>query len=305
MRKSKGIFRVQAGLLIGLLMVSLIPVEAVGAAATTPPRTETESILISPVSKRYSIEAGEARNDSLEVVNDGQNEYLFTMYARPYSVSNEDYEPDFTSKNQNADVYRWVQFEQSSFTIKPGETKIVKYTIRVPSSATPGGHYGVIFAETQPDDIASGIAVKRKKRIGSIIYATVKGDISLSGSLKSTSVPFFQSIPPLTSARRIENSGNTDFVVTSNMKVMDAFGSEKFKSVAEHTVLPQTTRNIVSEWPNASWLGFYKVELNTKYLDTNKTTTNYVLMVPLWVYLTLGLLIGVRILYALARRKRS
>jgi hypothetical protein len=303
-RESKGrIFRVQLGLIAGLLACLSIP--TVAAFAASPSDAVIESIVMSPVSKHYEINAGASTSDTFKIINDGRVGYDFVVYARPYSVSSESYQPDFISKPQNADAYKWVQFDKPSYHIEPGQTIEVPYTVRVPKGSTPGGHYGVLFAETQPSGDTQGNVVKRTKRVGAILYMTVKGDVRTGGTLKSVDVPFFQFNRPLTTAQRVKNNGNVDFTATTNMGVYDIFGGEKFKTAREYPVLPSTTRRAAVEWPNASWIGFYRVELTTSFLDTKSSSTHYVLLVPLWVYLTLALLIGARVLYAVARRKKN
>ena len=298
--------RISTGLLAALLVVSSgIAVSPKTSAAQANDSDLIESILITPVSKRYELKTGTTKTDSVKVFNDGKQDYNFIVYARPYSVSNEAYEPDFVSRPQNADAYKWVQFEKASYFIKAGKSTDVNYTIRVPEGATPGGHYGVLFAETQPSESVSGNAVKRKKRVGAITYVNVEGDIRRSGSVKDMSVPPFQFTPPLKVGQRINNSGNTDFTVDSQVKVFDIFGQQKYNATKQHVVLPGTTRDIRMDWSSPSWIALYRVESSVKFLDTDRMTTSYVLLVPAWVYATLAVLIAGRILYAMANRKKS
>lgn len=294
--------KMRVGLLAGLLVCSLLPQSAL---AVQSDELVQESILMSPVAKRYALDAGSTKRDSIKVVNDGKVAYDFVVYTRPYSVNDESYVPDFTSKAQNADAYKWVQFEKTSYQLEPGKSVDVPYTLRVPDDATPGGHYGVLFAETQPSSSQQGNAVLRKKRVGAILYATVNGDVTTSGRIDDTSVSFFQFNAPLTATQRVTNNGNTDFLVDTTMTVSDVFGGKKFSRERDVPVLPKTTREIRSEWPDSAWIGLYKVELHSKFLDTDKSSTHYVLMVPLWVYMTLGLLIGVRVLYEVSLRRRK
>lgn len=296
--------RIQAGLIAGLLGFSFL-VSSTHAAETTgvPP----ESILISPVSKHYDIKAGGETADKLTVINDGKSAFDFVTYARPYSVHDESYVPDFVADTQNSDAYRWIQFEKSSYHVEPGQTVEVNYTMRVPANATPGGHYGVLFAETGASgDVSGGSGVKRKKRVGAILYVTVEGDVTLKGSVKDFTAPFFQLKPPLSVFYRVANTGNTDFTVSSVLKVSDVFGRKKFEAQKDYSVLPNSTRKISLEWQRASWLGLYRVEMTAKFLDTNKKFTQYVLLVPLWMYLLIISLIAGRIGYALllARRRK-
>lgn len=291
------------GLLIGLAVLSLPVMPA--AAVDGNEQSAVESILMSPANKQYEVKAGESVTDKLRVVNDGQVAYDFSVYARPYSVNDESYVPDFTSEAQNADAYKWINFETTSFRLEPGAFVEVPYTIRVPKNATPGGHYGVLFAETQPSADQSGQSVVRKKRVGSILYATVDGDVTLSGKSEGTSIPFFQFNAPLTITERVSNSGNTDFIVKTTVEAADIFGGVKYRGQRESAVLPSTTRNVVSSWQNPSWIGLYKISYTSNFLDTKQSSTHLVLLVPVWVYATLGILIGARVLYVAAQRKKK
>lgn len=304
MALSTKIHRIKLGLLAGLVGVLLIPQTtlAVDDSSTEP---ATESILLSPSFKRYSLDAGETKQDSFDVVNSGQSAFSFVVYARPYSVSNVSYEPDFVTGSKNADAYKWVQFDQPSYEIKPGQTVEVKYTLRVPANATPGGHYGVLFAETQPTGTTEGTAIVRKKRVGSILYATVKGNVTTSGKQIGVDVPFFQFSAPLKIRNTVDNAGNTDFTVSSSVRVSDVLGTLKYKSDKEVAVLPGQPREINNDWQNPAWIGLYKVEQVSKFLDSTKSSSNYVLIVPAWVYLTLVVLIVGRLLYALQTRRRK
>jgi hypothetical protein len=295
-------FRVQLGLLAGLLacFLTTLPV-----AAASPTDQIVEGILLSPVSKHYSVKSGTSRTDTFKVINDGKTAFDFVVYARPYSVNDESYQPDFVSNAQNADAYKWVQFDQPSYHVDSGQSVDVKYTLRVPANATPGGHYGVLFAETQANEQTAGNVVKRTKRVGAILYVTVEGTVTTSGKIEGSDVPFFQFGAPLKIRERVSNHGNTDFMVTTDTRVSDIFGGLKYKAEKEAAVLPQTTRSIVNDWVNPAWIGVYKVEQHAKFLDTERTTSSYVLLIPIWVYLTLGILIGGRILYAMVRRRKK
>ena len=63
---------------------------------------------------------------------------------------NSSYEGDFDSKSSTSDAYQWVTFEKTEYHLEPGQRVEVPYRVSVPNDAASGGHYGVIFAETQP-----------------------------------------------------------------------------------------------------------------------------------------------------------
>ena len=305
-QKFRGINAQKVGLAVGLLFVVFAVSSPASAAVDNTSSSDRESITLSPASKKYKLKPGTVKNDVLTVINDGTSKYTFITYARPYSVNDESYAPDFTNDANNADAYKWVQFDNASYEIQPGEMIEIGYTIRVPKDATPGGHYGVMFAETQTQGTVEGTGVERKKRVGSILYMTVDGDVKLKGSLRSTDVPLFQTSPPLKISQRVENTGNTDFSVTSSVQVSGLFGGVKHKAESSYSVLPGTTRNFSLDWQNPAWMGVYKVEVNTALLDSKEKSTHYVLLIPAWVYIVFAVLIGARVAYgyALSRRKR-
>ncbi len=285
--------RIAAGLFSGLLLFAGLSAAAVHAVDTNV----GERITLSPVEKHYKLSAGEVKTDFVKIINDGTEPYTFTVYARPYFVKTEDYTPDFTSEAPNADVYQWIQFEKSSYRLRPGKSVEVPYTIRVPNDTAPGGHYGVIFAETQPQGESEGNAVVRKKRVGAIVYATVKGTFKTEGSAETANIPFFQTRPPLSTSQRITNSGNSDFDAVSTINVYDAFGGKKYQETKTFTILPDTVRKLQMNWENAAWFGLYRAEVTTKYLNKTMTETGYVLMAPIWVYAVVVLALGARVWY--------
>ena len=293
--------RIITGLLAGLLLMGGLMPPATASAAESVDR-----ITLSPVAKHYLFKPGEAKKDSFNVINDGDSAYDFSVYARPYSVgsTDEDYSPNFTAQPPNADVYQWVQFDKSQYHLKPGDSVEVKYTIRVPQNASPGGHYGVLFVETMPPANDKENSIMRRKRLGLIVYATVKGTFKTDSSSQPISIPFFQLKPPVSASQTIANTGNGDFTVTGTMNVYDAFGTRKYQVTKDYTILPDSIRKMPFEWSSAPWFGLYKVQLTTKYLHHIDTKTSYVLLAPLWTYLVLGIIIIARILYALSQRKK-
>ena len=288
----------------GILFITISLALAGSAFVTTASAVDAveseprESLTLSPVNKKYNVDAGKTIEDSLTIINDGQTAYDFIVYARPYTIksgvdgkNDESYEADFTKTTDNTDVYQWVQFKQAKYHLKAGESTKVDYTVRVPANARSGGHYGVIFAESQPAGEANGNSVLRNKRVGSILYTTVNGENTQKGSVLGTDIPFWQLQPPLQVTTRIKNDGNTDFADTINYRVKDVFGNVKYEAKAEWALLPQTIRKVKLEWDKAAWLGIYKVEVDHNYLDSSESSSGYVLILPRYILVVFALLL--------------
>jgi len=296
------LFRRTAITVFAVVAVSLLLMSQSTVQAADP----VESITLSPTSKTYKVEAGQTFDDTLTVLNDGQTAYDFTVYTAPYSVTSGSYDPSFTSTAANADAYTWVQFKQTTWHAEPRETLKIPYTVHVKSNASPGGHYGVIFAEVQPSG-ADGSTLARKKRVGSIIYATVNGDVHLSGATLGTNISWFQSKAPLTVITSIQNTGNSDFTARVTYRASDIFGSVKYTMQSDYVVLPSTTRDITVGWADAPWFGLYKLSVTTAFLDQKSAAETYVLIMPIWLILLVGVAVvggGIYAIWQWSRRTR-
>lgn len=293
---------IQAGL-FAVLLLAVALLMSMAAIAQEAEENPEESITMSPVSTKLNVDAGGTKIGEVTVLNSGSTTFDFIVYTRPYSVTSESYEPNFEKTLPNADAYQWIQFEQTSYTLESRESVKIPFTVRVPEGAAPGGHYGVIFAETQPQGI-EGSGVARKKRVGSIVYATVAGAFTSGGEIASIDTPFWQTSAPLTSTARVTNTGNSDFETITEYKVSDIFGRVKYDETKSSPVLPQTTRALNAEWANPSWIGLYKTELKVSFLDKEQTDNSYVLIAPRWAALVLLVLIIGGAVYAVLRRRR-
>lgn len=273
------------------------------AAAVIPSARaiEGESIVLSPASNRLTIDAGKTRKGTLKVINDGTVAYDFVVYASPYSVSNGAYVPNYEEKKQNTDLYTWITFEKKEYTLNPGQNVNVPYTITVPSDAAPGGHYGVIFAETQADESNGQIA--RKKRVGSIVYSTVNGDYITAGKQLSTQIDWLQLGGPVAASVTVENTGNVDYIMSDLFEVKSVLGGVTYSKKSEHIVLPKTTRDIAMSWDNGPIMGLYNVKVETKVLDKITTKRTWVLLMPMWI-LVLSVLAITGIIYWAVRARR-
>lgn len=274
------------------------------ARAATPQEGERESIAVSPVSKLYKLDAGTTRNDEITVINGGSTTYTFKVYTSPYSVTGAEYTPDFFTNRTNTDIKSWVKFAQTTYRLEAGKSVSVPYSIVVPTDATPGGHYAVIFAETQPTGGAAETnSVERRKRIGTLVYATVNGTYEIGGRFNGIRTPGLQFKPPLKSELNVENTGNTDFAVDTVFAVSDLFGSRKFTDTKQYRLLPKTERKIELAWSQSPGFGVYEVTVSAKFLDQETTRTSYVLMAPIAFYMVFVVGLFVLVIYFVQKRR--
>lgn len=289
----------------GIALIAMLSfVLFVTSASAQGNADEQERITLSPSSESFTVDAGTVRQGTMKIINDGDVNYDFNVYARPYSVNDEKYDPNFTEPKPNTNIYKWVQFEQATYHVEAGESVDVKYTIRVPENAVPGGHYGVLFAETKERELGS-TGVARQKRVGKLIYATVNGEYKTGGQLSGFILPFWQTRAPLQSSVRVSNTGNADFRVKSLTEAKDLFGRTKFTYKGDPIVLPQTIRLVEMNWEKSPSFGIFKVNQKIEFLDQKHENNGYVLIAPRWFpMLFIGIILA-GVAYAILSRRTS
>lgn len=286
-----------------LAMIAVVIMTA-GVASAQGAELNEERITLSPSSTTLKLDAGQTARGSMKITNNGDVAYGFNVYARPYAVTNERYDPDFTNQTANTSVYKWVQFDQTAYQINPGETIEVTYAIRVPTNAAPGGHYGVLFAETNERGL-EGTGVARKKRVGNLLYVTVNGAYKTSGELQEFILPFWQYRAPVESSARIKNTGNVDFKAKVNTTAKDLFGRTKFVYNGDPIVLPDTTRLAEMKWEKAPAFGLFNVRQTVEFLGQKHESGGFVLIAPRWFPVALILILVATGAYALYRKRHG
>jgi hypothetical protein len=302
MRLTRGIHRILVGGLAALAVVTaaVAPV----AAQSAQSGQKVERIALSPASNSLKIDAGKSADGTFEVINTGDIAFDFKVYASPYGVQGESYTPDFSGKFPNSDAYKWVTLGETEGSLQPGAKKSISYTLNVPTSAAPGGHYGVIFAETKAKSVDQ-TGISRQKRVGHILFTTVNGSIQQGGSVASFELPSWQGGLPIASKVRVKNTGNVNFDTKVSTVFKDVFGRTKYKYTGEGAVLPDTTRLFDMSWQHGPNFGLFNVTQSATFLGQENVHKGMVLVAPRWFLILAVLIILSGVGYAVLRwRKR-
>lgn len=263
-----------------------------------------ERITLSPASEELTLQAGTKKSGKITVINDGDVDYTFKAYVAPFSVDGEDYNPNFTIVNERTRASQWITLYKQSASLAAGKRTVIDYVVDVPDNAAPGGHYAVLFAETQPSGDSANIA--RKKRVGTLLYMAVDGEMQRSGSLESLTTSLWQTKAPVTSDIRIKNDGNVHFTANVNAHYTNIFGRQQFQLKKETRIMPGTTRRVPVNWQDAPYFGIFKTGGDIAYLDTTEELpSKYIILLP---YPILAGVLGAVVLlvvYGIVKRKRS
>lgn len=275
-------------------------------------------ITMSPTSIKLALDPGDNYSGQFKVINSGKTDFDFNVYAKPYKISNSNYDSDFESSNERTQINRWVKFDQTKFSLKAGEDLDINFKVDVPKDVPAGGQYAAIFAETtEPNKDGAANNLEVKKRVGVLLYAKVNGDTREGGELKDFKSNSFLISSPIKSTWSVSNSGNTDFMVKHETLIEDKFSDTKYSRSNEAIVLPDTTRDFTEIWNDESkqegeekppTFGLYNVKTTIKFLDKTEVKEQTVLLIPMFVLVILIVIllaiIG-GIIYAVKKKSAS
>lgn len=260
-------------------------------------------LTISPTSADVKLKPGESYKGEMLVINQGELDVSYKVYATPYSVSGEEYKPYFTPVKGAVDITKWFTFGTTGSHLKIGSQDTIPYTVTVPKGTGAGSYFATIFAETEDKGNAGVIT---RKRVGMVVYLRVLGDAIEKGSISSWSVPWVQEAP-FKADIKMANEGSVHYHAKVTVRVSDLFGGVKLTYTRDPVVLPQKVRSIPVVWENGATFGLFKVEGDVQYLGkTEKLPTRLVFIASLPMRLvTIGMLAAFIAIVAILWRKRA
>lgn len=281
-----------------LLLAAVMAVGAFGATA----RAANGGLTISPTSINKEIAAGSAYKTEVIVINQGDVDVSYKVYATPYSVTGEEYKPYFSPTPGATDITQWFTFGSSGKTLKVGNDDHIPVTITVPVGTGAGSYYGTIFAETK-DKGDNGVITQ--KRVGTVVYIRVSGNAIERGKVETWDVPWLQK-SPLSASLRLSNTGSVHYESKVDVTVSDIFGGKKFAYERQPKVLPQKVRHVPIAWQNGATFGLFKVQGEVTYLHkTEKLPTRIVFVAsPAMRVFTIVALLGFVIGMIMIGKKR-
>jgi hypothetical protein len=242
---------------------ALLTAAFIAFVAPSAAHAASQEITITPTSASPVIAPGATVEGSLQVINQGQTDYPYTIYSAPYRVLDEDYTPDFTQLPDSVPADKWFSFSGAGGNLKAGQTTTIHYTIHVPENIAPGGYYATVFAQTAFPEQANSITLN--KRVGEIFYIKVDGTVTEKGALLNWSANFLQE-PPIVATVRLANTGGVHYPATLQVDVRDIFGQSKYNLDTTKEILPQTVRKIPIPWNNTPFIGIFQITGNITML---------------------------------------
>ncbi len=247
-----------------------------------------------PMSQQVSLNPGETYTGNITIVNpvDAKEDFHYKVTVSPYGVIGEDYRADLQNTNDRNEIINWITIEEPTGSVKPNESKKVKYTIKVPKNAEAGGQYAALAVSSDNETSQSGgVAVNNVFEMASIIYGTVSGDIVREGEILENNIPGFALVPPVEVSALLQNKGNIHEVATIKLDVKNFFTGEIIFPKEEESnefgemVMPESTYKATRQVSNLPALGVTRSSQTVYFDGKNSTVENNVIICPLWFLL--------------------
>lgn len=141
-------------LIISILGVSVIarlfPVEAQGLI---PGQNQVPSVginlTLSPSFLTLITDPGEAVSSEIQVTNNNNFTENLTVTIDKFEATDDGARP-LISEMKPEDIYKnWVKFDHPTFSVGPGQTRSIKFTLTPPKNAGLGYYYAFVIGRTQ------------------------------------------------------------------------------------------------------------------------------------------------------------
>ncbi|MDD5376789.1 MAG: DUF916 domain-containing protein [Candidatus Gracilibacteria bacterium] len=204
------------------------------------------NLSISPLKYELTVGAGKETSEIIKVTNNSDIPITLYTSKEDFIAGDDTGTPTFVKpQNQISDEYslsNWINIENANVTLAKGETREVRFTVKVPQKGEPGGHYGAIFFSP---GAPSGAQVAVVQRLGVLILINVPGDIQIAGSVESfdigkklenafTPASDFNAFP-IVFETKFKNEGNTHLKPTGRIELIDENG-ETLKNIGKEAI---------------------------------------------------------------------
>lgn len=207
-------------------------------------------ISISPLKYELNIEPGKEASQLIKVTNSTDGALTLYTSKEDFVAGDDTGTPSFVKKqNATSDEYSlssWITVEESNFTLAKGETREIRFRVKAPSNAEPGGHYGAVFFSPGSPEKGQVTVVQR---LGVLLLVNVPGEVKIAGGLDSFNVGSsdqnkftgkseFDAFP-IVFQTRFKNDGNTHLKPTGKIELVDDNGNV-LKSIGKETITTPT-----------------------------------------------------------------
>lgn len=274
---------------------------------------------INPFFQEINIKAGQERVPfSLEVKNNTAVTMVFRISVLDFGSLSESGGVAFTGSANNLKygLASWINLQNDSLVMNPGETQIVSGNIENRDSLSPGGHYGAIFFKIEDNENVS----KEEKNVAfdpsfaSLLFVRKNGGETYGLNLKN--IDFANNIFNLTGfiGLRFQNTGNVHAAPRGIIDITDPIGRKIQTGIINEQsgiILPETFRVFSSkmmELAKAFIPGKYRLEVAYRYDgkdDFTKESRSFFFVPPIFSFSVIAIIVLVVGFYLFNKKKKN
>ncbi len=270
--------------------------------------TSKVGLAVSPPTFEMAANPGDVLKNKIRVDNVTDDVLSVSIDRRNFTAAGEEGQAELTDEDTPYSLAKWISVSPTSVDIPAKSSQSFDFTISVPNSAEPGGHFGSVVFKTKARPLSGQTGVKIGQEVGSLIFLRVAGDIKQGAAIETFKPEkSFYEYGPASFETRVSNSGSVHFKPEGTITIANMFG-QKVATLAidGHNVLPGAIRKFTTDWKTKYLFGKYSATVSIKYGDDGRLLTATTTFVAL-PYKLVGIVLIVVILllfFFIRRRKR-
>lgn len=218
-----------------------------------------------PATIEAKTDPGKQIEKTLSITNESNEERTYYIFVRNIKGVEGGGVPIFADDDLESTGYEikdWIKLEKETVVIQPHSKVEFNVIISVPENASPGSHFGGIFASVEPPrlrEIGAGVGYE----VASIVSLRISGDILDDARIRSfSSDKLFYSSKNVNFVARIENQGNILIRPRGPLTITSMFGGDSDIQIVNDSqagVFPSSVRDFEFNWKKEG-LGFGRYE---------------------------------------------
>ncbi len=233
-----------------------------------------------PATIEEAGDPGSTQTHQITITNLSNAQQTFYLFTRDITGVGNGGTPIFATEDTEKTGYElseWVTLSTEEITLAGGGEGSFEITIDIPENATPGSHFGGVFASVEPPRLRS-VGASVGYEVANIISIRVAGDAVESAQIRSFATNnFVYGEPIIDFMARVENKGTVLVRPVGPLEIYNMFGSKVATLTFNDSkagIFPLTTREFELVWEDdGPGFGRYQAVLSLIYGDLGRQST--------------------------------